>query len=176
RQRGYAVVRSIAELDAVPSGKILGFMAPANNSDDKIVSATRKALQVLSKNKKGFFLMVECPLPDHGGHSHDSSAIVDGIQQLDHAVKAALEFAQKEKHTLVLVTADHETGGLSLTGKGKKVASVNTVFSTGSHTAVPVPLFAFGPHAIRFTGMKDNTEVASICGELLHLRGFPSKP
>jgi alkaline phosphatase len=52
---------------------------------------------------------------------------------------------------------------------------VNTLFSTGNHTAVPVPLFAFGPHAIRFTGMKDNTEVASICGELLMLREFPAK-
>jgi alkaline phosphatase len=175
RRSGYAVVRSIPELDTTREKKILGFMTVANNSDDKIVGATEKALQVLSKNKNGFFLMVECPLPDYGGHSHDSSAIVDGIQQLDRAVKTALEFAQKNKHTLVLVTADHETGGLALTGKGKQAASVNTVFTTGSHTAIPVPLFAFGPHAIRFTGMKDNTEVASICGELLKLRDFPMK-
>ena len=175
KQSGYAVVRSIPELEAAQNKKIIGFMTVAENSDDKIVSATGKALQMLSKNKKGFFLMVECPLPDHGGHSHDSSAIVDGIRQLDNAVKVALEFAQKDKHTLVLVTADHETGGLALTGKGKRTASVNTVFSTGSHTAVPVPLFAFGPHAIRFTGMKDNTEVASLCGTLLRLHGFPAK-
>ena len=120
KQSGYAVVRSIAELEATQSKKILGFMTLAEDSDDKIVSVTGKALQLLRKNKKGFFLMVECPLPDHGGHSHDSSAIVDGIRQLDRAVKAALEFAQKDKHTLVLVTADHETGGLVLSGKGKR--------------------------------------------------------
>ena len=138
-----------------------------DNSDDKIVSATRKALQVLSKNKQGFFLMVECPLPDHGGHSHDSSAIVAGIQQLDRAVEAALEYARKDKHTLVVVTADHETGGVALRERAKALRSVNTVFSTGNHTAIPVPLFAFGPHAIRFTGMKDNTEIATICGDLL---------
>jgi alkaline phosphatase len=113
-------------------------------------------------------------LPDHGGHSHDSSAIVDGIQQLDRAVKAALEFAQKDRHTLVVVTADHETGGLALVGSGTRT-SVKMAFSSGSHTAIPVPLFAFGPHAVRFAGMKDNTEIASICGELLRLQGFPSK-
>jgi alkaline phosphatase len=175
KQSGYTVVHSLPELEAAQSKKIIGFMTVAENSDDKIVSATGKALQMLSKNKKGFFLMVECPLPDHGGHSHDSSAVVDGIRQLDNAVKVALEFAQKDKHTLVLVTADHETGGLALVGKGKHAGSVNTVFSVGSHTAIPVPLFAFGPHAVRFTGMKDNTEVASLCGELLRLHGFPSK-
>ena len=175
KRKGYAVVRSIAELEAAQGRKILGFMSLENNSDDKIVGATRKALQVLSKNKKGFFLMVECPLPDHGGHSHDSSAIVAGIQQLDRAVEVALEYARKDKHTLVLVTADHETGGLALAGAGKGATTVNTLFSTGNHTAVPVPLFAFGPHAIRFTGMKDNTEVASICGDLLKLRKFPAK-
>ncbi len=175
RQKGYAVVRSIPELEAVQGGKILGFMGLADNSDDKIVSATRKALQVLSKNKKGFFLMVECPLPDHGGHSHDSSAIVAGVQQFDRAVEVALEYARKDKHSLVVVTADHETGGLALAGAGKGAATVNTLFSTGYHTAIPVPLFAFGPHAIRFTGMKDNTEVAMICGDLLKLREFPAK-
>ena len=174
KRSGYAVVRSIPELDSVQSRKILGFMTVANESDDKIVGATKNALRVLRRNKKGFFLMVESPLPDHGGHSHDSSAIVDGILQLDRAVKAALEFAQKNKHTLVLVTADHETGGVALTGKGKHESGVNVVFATGSHTAIPVPLFAFGPHAIRFTGMKDNTEIASICGRLLALPGFPA--
>jgi alkaline phosphatase len=174
REKGYTVVRSMAELDTAKGRKILGFLSLANNSDDKIVGATGKALEMLSRNKKGFFLMVECPLPDHGGHSHDSSAVVDGIRQLDRAVKAALDFARNDKHTLVLVTADHETGGLALTSTGTHT-SVNTAFVTGSHTAVPVPLFAFGPHAVRFTGMKDNTEVASICGELLSLHGFPAK-
>ena len=174
RQNGYAVVRSIPELDSTKSRKILGFISPTSNRDDKIVGATEKALQTLSRNKRGFFVMIECPLPDHGGHSHDSSAIVDGIQQLDRAVKAAIEFARKDKHTLVLVTADHETGGLALTGTGTR-ASVRTAFNTGSHTAVPVPLYAYGPHAIRFTGMKDNTEISAICGELLGLHRFPTK-
>jgi alkaline phosphatase len=90
-------------------------------------------------------------------------------------VKAALDFALKDKHTLVLVTADHETGGVALTSAGKHAESVNIVFSTGGHTAIPVPLFAFGPHAVRFTGMKDNTELAFICGDLLGLHGFPAK-
>ncbi len=119
RQSGYAVVRSIPELEAAQSTKIIGFMSLAGDSDDKIVSVTGKALQLLGNNKKGFFLTDKCRCPDHGGHSHDSSAIVDGIRQLDYAVKEALEFAQKERHTLVLVTADHETGGLVLSGKGK---------------------------------------------------------
>jgi alkaline phosphatase len=174
RQKGYDVVHSMSELDSAQSKRILGFLSLASNSDDKIVGVTNKALQTLSKNKKGFFVMIECPLPDHGGHAHDSSAIVDGIAQFDRAIKLALDFARKDKHTLVLVTADHETGGLSLPGSGNRTA-VRTAFSTGGHTAVPVPLYAFGPHALRFTGMKDNTEIPSICGELLHLHGFPTK-
>jgi alkaline phosphatase len=173
RRAGYALVRSVPGLDTVRSRKLLGFMTITGNSDDKIVGVTRAALRLLGRNKKGFFLMVECPLPDHGGHAHDSSAIVDGILQLDRAVKLALDFALKDKHTLVLVTADHETGGLALTRKGKQTNGVNTAFVTGGHTAIPVPLFAFGPHAIRFTGMKDNTEIPVICGKLLALPGFP---
>jgi alkaline phosphatase len=119
--------------------------------------------------------MVENALSDHGGHSHDSSMIVESVRQFDRAVQSALEFARKDGHTLVLVTADHETGGLALLSRGRKAESVKTAFSTGSHTGIPVPLWAFGPHAIRFTGMKDNTEVAALCGELLQLRGFPTQ-
>lgn len=172
-RKGYTVVHSLPELDSTQSRKILGFLALDSTSDDKIIAVTEKALQTLSRNRKGFFLMVECPLPDHAGHSHDTTAVVDGIRNLDRAVKAALEFARKDKHTVVLVSADHETGGLSLPGSGRR--TVNMSFVTGSHTALPVPLFAFGPHAARFTGMKDNTEIPLICGELLRLRGFPTK-
>ena len=88
---------------------------------DQIVTA---AIEQLSKNKKGFFLMCEGGQIDHGGHANDAIACLGDVVSMDDAIKVAYEFYKKHpKETLIIVTADHETGGLALTGGGY---SINT--------------------------------------------------
>ena len=71
----------------------------------------------------------------------------------------ALDFAQNDGHTLVIVTADHETGGVTITGGSKEGHQVKLNFSTEDHTAVMVPVYAYGPGAENFTGIYDNTDI-----------------
>lgn len=75
----------------------------------------------------------------------------------DKAVGKALEFAARDGNTLVVVTADHETGGLTLVGGDIKSGMVSGRFTTGGHTGITVPVFAYGPGAAEFTGMNENT-------------------
>ena len=88
----------------------------------------------------------------------------------DRAVGKALDFAQKDKNTLVLITADHETGGVTVAEGhyGKKKVVVK--FNTGWHTASPVPFFAYGPGAELFSGFKDNTASFYLMKDLLKLK------
>jgi alkaline phosphatase len=77
----------------------------------------------------------------------------------DQVVKAALEFADKDGETLVIVTADHETGGLTLVNGDPAKGSVSGHFSTNDHTATPVPVFAYGPRSYLFTGVYENIAI-----------------
>lgn len=124
-----------------------------------LAKAVAKAIQVLGSNPKGFFLMVEGSQIDWGGHANNMDYLVSELIDMDQAVGKALDFAQKSKNTLVLVTADHETGGLSLTGGSLAARTVNANFSTKDHSAVMVPVYASGPSACNFTGIMQNTDV-----------------
>jgi alkaline phosphatase len=124
---------------------------------DMLPAASRKALEVLSINNKGFFLMIEGSHIDHGGHDNDQAVLIDEVLDFDEAVGAALDFAQKDGHTLVVITADHETGGVTIVGGNMTNHTVKLNFSSKGHTAVMVPVFAFGPSAEKFGGIYDNT-------------------
>ena len=92
------------------------------NSKDHIPSLadmTKKGIEVLSKNRKGFFMMVEAGRIDHAAHANDATSVIHDTLALDAAVKEAYEFYEKHpRETLILVVGDHETGGLGL-GYGK---------------------------------------------------------
>ncbi|BFN37793.1 alkaline phosphatase [Fidelibacter multiformis] len=121
---------------------------------------TRKALDILSNNNKGFFLMVEGSQIDWGGHANDMEYIRDEMLAFDDAVGAVLDFAEEDKNTLVIVTADHETGGMAvLSGDFEEHELVGYDFATKGHSAVMVPVFSFGPSAKLFGGMQDNTDI-----------------
>jgi alkaline phosphatase len=77
----------------------------------------------------------------------------------DRAIGKALEFAEKDGETLVIVTSDHETGGLTLVGGNINNKTIEVNFSTDYHTADMVPVFAYGPGAEEFTGIYENTDV-----------------
>ena len=110
--------------------------------------------------------MVEGSQVDWAGHSNDINYLKREMQDLEEAVEFAVEYANKNQDTLVIVTADHETGGLLIepasaadyTGNEVKF-SFNTAIGRGSHTGVSVPVYAYGPGSENFTGTLDNTDV-----------------
>lgn len=123
------------------------------------VEAFTKAVQYGAHNKAGFFLMQEGAQIDNGGHNNKLSYLVTELLDFDQVVKAALEFADKNGETLVIVTADHETGGLTLVNGDPAQGLVRGHFSTNDHTAIPVPVFAYGPRSYLFSGVYENTAI-----------------
>lgn len=120
-----------------------------------------KTIELLSKNKGGFFIMAEGAQIDHGGHANDLPFAVTEQHDFDRLVGEALKFADQDGQTLVIVTADHETGGLSLLDASYKKGMVRGNFSTDDHTNIMVPVFAYGPGSADFIGVYPNTKIFS---------------
>lgn len=137
--------------------------------------ATKLALQQLSKNKEGFFLMVEGSQIDWGGHSNDAEYIISELIDFDTTIGVALDFAQNNKNTLVIVTADHETGGFTLSQKEKSYQEIEPTFSTGGHSATMIPVFAKGPGEEAFSGIYENTEIFYKMMKVLGLEKYINK-
>lgn len=126
---------------------------------DFLPRVTKLALETLSKNKEGFFLMVEGSQIDWGGHANDAEYLITELVDFDNTIGVALDFAKKHKNTLVIVTADHETGGFTLSRKEKDYNVIEATFSTGGHSATMIPVFAKGPGEEHFKGIYENTEI-----------------
>ncbi len=175
---GYGVFEDQAGFDKLPADKrALGFLAKGTlDSEPSLAKLTDAALIRLSKNEKGFFLMVECAITDGGGHGNKPELTVRGTLQVDWAVRSAVEFASKRRDTLVLVTADHETGGLASCITNNPAGKLVMNYTTTSHTAIPVRLFAYGPGAHLFKGTTDNTDIAKNVCHLWNLALPPPAP
>ena len=145
--------------------KVAGFFYPehppkASKRKPSLAQLTEKAINILAKNEKGFFLMVEGSQIDWAGHKNNARRMIAETIDFDEAVGKGLSFAKKNLKTLVIVTADHETGGLAIhDGSWEKKKVSKTGFTSRDHTATMVPLFAFGPGEKVFAGFLDNTEV-----------------
>ena len=120
---------------------------------DKI---TKIALNKLASKDSPFFIMIEGSQIDWGGHANNTSYILSEFKEFDSAIKQAFNFAKNDRNTLVVVTADHETGGMSFTGR---VNRIKGRFNTKGHTATMVPVFSYGPGAEWFKGIYENTEI-----------------
>lgn len=137
------------------------------NRGDFLPAATVLAISHLSQNPEGFFLMVEGSQIDWAGHANNADYLVGEMLDFEQVVAAALDFAEKDGNTLVVVTADHETGGYTLGPKsGETDASgysdysvIEPVFATGQHSATLIPVFAYGPGAEQFKGIYQNTAI-----------------
>ena len=103
--------------------------------------------------------MTEGAQVDYGGHANDMSYVASEVMDFDQVIGKAMQFADADGQTLVIVTADHETGGLSLLAGDYANGYVSGNFSTNDHTAIPVPVFAYGPQSFRFRGVYENTEL-----------------
>ncbi|HZW77214.1 MAG TPA: alkaline phosphatase [Flavobacteriaceae bacterium] len=126
---------------------------------DFLPKATRLAIDKLSENNNGFFLMIEGSQIDWGGHSNEADYLVEELLDFDDTLGVALDFARENGETLVLVTADHETGGFTLAADGKDYNKIKMTFSTTGHSATMVPVFAEGPGADLFGGIYENNEI-----------------
>lgn len=135
---------------------------------DFLSKATEIAIQFLSKDNSGFFLMSEGSQIDWGGHENNAPYLVSELIDFDDAVGKALDYAEKEGNTLVIVTSDHETGGFTLAAKKKKTedgeaysdySEIGMTFSTTGHSATLIPVFAYGPGSKEFAGVYENTNI-----------------
>lgn len=166
RQRGYVVRRGVGFRNLPMEGEkpFVNFtheMEPpaASAGREYLPRATRLAANFLQKrSEKGFFLMVESSQIDWANHSNDATWLKAEMADFDRTVRAALEFAASNGETLVIVTGDHECGGLALTQTESRKHFMPK-FSSKAHTAAMVPVFAYGPRANLFSGVFENTEI-----------------
>jgi len=131
--------------------------------DDFLPRSTELAMEHLSKDEDGFFLMVESSQIDWGGHANKATFLIEEVLDFDLTVGKALDFAEKDGNTLVIVTADHETGGFALSATTvfgqRNYKGIKPTFSTGGHTASLIPVLAYGPGAERFIGVYQNNDI-----------------
>ena len=156
QKKGYSFASTTEELMAVERGPVVALLAdkdlkPALDRGDLLPESVTKALQLLD-NEKGFFLMIEGSMIDDGGHDNKAGHTMEEIFDFDRTLGIVLEWAEKDGETLVIVTGDHATGGMTLLGGniGKQKIEVN--FSTTGHNGIVLPVFAWGPHSGEFVG------------------------
>ena len=160
---GWKVYDTLADIDttcmkyAVLAAK--GHMPKAPERGDFLPDGVETALKTLSQDEDGFFLMVEGSQIDFACHAQDSVNMVEETVDFSKAVQIALDFAKADGNTLVVVTADHETGGLTMIDPQGHYSNVSFNYSTRSHTCLPVIVYAYGPGAELFTGWMQNNEL-----------------
>ena len=195
-QSSHMVLTTKAEMDTFDysnEGRLVGLFAdealrdketPENHifeptSSEMLNFAINRSEQFTYSGCRGFFIMVEGSQVDWAGHANDLNFLKREMEDFDEAVRTALDFAKNNQETLVIVTADHETGGLLIepatptdyTSPEVKF-SFNTGIGYGSHTGVPVPIYAYGPGSENFTGTLDNTDVYYAMVEALDLSSY----
>ncbi len=166
---------SLGDFNAIKAHSKVAYLLAANHMPPKakgrgdfLPNATALGIQFLNKDNSNFFLMVEGSQVDWGGHANDSDYLISELIDFDNAIGKALDFAKQDGNTLVIVTADHETGGFTLASTTKKNADgkeysdyneITGTFSTGGHSATLIPVFAYGPGAEEFSGVYENNEI-----------------
>ena len=131
---------------------------------DFSTSAFEAAISYFQKAERSFFLMIEGSQIDWGGHDNDADYLISEMLDFEKVVEAALDFAEKDGNTVVVVTSDHEAGGFTLGANEKDTSysshdNIVATFSTTGHSASLVPVMAFGPGAERFAGIYNNTDI-----------------
>ena len=165
KAKQYQVIDTFPNIASVNSGKLAGFVAyedPKRMLDgrgNQLVPCTQTALRILSKNTKGFFLMVEGSQIDWGGHSNNTDYVTSEMIDFDKAIGEVLDFVEKDGNTLLIITADHETGGMALLDGDIATGKVEAKFLTDHHTGVMIPVFAYGVGAAAFAGIYNNNNI-----------------
>ncbi len=183
RAKDYIMVDTLPDLDGITNGNAMALCdetkMPRYIKDGRdpmmLAKGTAKALEIITANSegRGFFMMVEGSLIDGAGHTNDAEMLLGEMLDFDNAVGVAFDYADTHPGTLVIVVADHETGGLTIpAGKENFLlpdSGIEFRWSTGGHTGTMVPMFAYGTGAAYFSGIVDNTEVNRRMEEILGL-------
>ena len=169
-KRGYDVFDSADAMAKSTSDRMIGLFASDVMSTERpeptIAEMTAKAISTLAANPKGFFLMSEGAQIDSKAHGNDMDGVIRQMSMFDEAVRVALDVAAKSGDTLVIVTADHDTGGMAAQDPNDKNPKVTAGWVSGGHSANMVPIYAYGPGADLFTGTHQNTDIPKICAQL----------
>ena len=132
---------------------------------DFLARASSIAVEFLSTGEAGYFLMIESSQIDWAGHGNQVEYMKAEVNDFERTIDAVLDYAEKDRETLVIVTADHETGGFTLGAAGVNsygtadYSVIEPSFASTNHSAALVPVFAFGPGAENFIGVYENTEI-----------------
>ena len=171
KAKGYTYVDKLEDIAGAEGDRFLGLydeydLQPSLDRGPILMESTMKAIRMLD-NKKGFFLMVEGSQIDDWCHRNKVGHMCEELFDFDKVIGAVLEWAEKDGHTLVVVTADHNTGGLTLLKGSIEDREVKVHFSTKGHDGIVVPVFAYGPGAEAFAGFFENGEIGHIVRKLL---------
>ena len=167
KQRGYDVVFNLKEMNRSKSDRLCALLSENEEPGDVdqrgpiLKDGVTKALDILSKNPKGFMLLVEGSQIDWACHNNDSPYLQKELAEFDEMLGIVLDWAERDGNTLVVVTADHETGGVTMPDGDIKKGQNEIKYSTGGHTGVMVPVFSYGPGAEIFSGIQQNYDVAN---------------
>ncbi|MBH16469.1 MAG: hypothetical protein CME30_04210 [Gemmatimonadetes bacterium] len=163
---------SILSQDSTTS-HILGLFSPGEmpmslrGRSPSLAEMTTAGIDILDRNPNGFFLLVENEGSDTYSHRNlDREVLVAEMLEFDDAVGIALSYFREHPETLIVVTSDHETGGITL--RGDEERDIVMEYATTSHTAALVPLFAIGPGSAQLGGLKRNDEIGKILIGLLN--------
>lgn len=165
QKKGYHVSRTLDDFFAYDKNSRI-FAVPYDKDTplpdergDLLARASLKGINLMNQNKNGFFMMIEGSQLDDYGHFNQLDLLMKETLDFDQTVGEVMKWAAKDGETLVVVTADHETGGLTLVNGNKDEGRVECCFSTKDHSGAMVPVYAFGPGAENFTGIFENTDV-----------------
>ena len=171
--RGYTLTRSLDSLLAFEGQRVValpydGDPDPAPARGDMLRRGAMKAIQLLERNRKGYAMLIEGSQIDWACHNNDSAYMRAELADFELMLHAVLDYAERDGHTLVVVTADHETGGLTLPDGDIEAGTNDVRYLWGSHTGCMVPVFAYGPGAEIFSGIQQNTDIPRKIRQLMN--------
>ena len=147
---GFTYVTTSAEMLALKEGSRsfaqftndLWTLAPSDINTPNLEMMTKKAIDILDDTEEGFFLMVEGAHIDKHSHSNEDAKMTEALQEFDETIEYILEYAKADGETLVIITADHETGAIVANSDG------TYSFTSGSHSAANVPVLVYGSEVL----------------------------
>lgn len=180
KAKGYSIYTDTTSYYASKGKKAMAILADdhlkAANKDrgNYLPRAVETTINLLKDNKKGFMMMVEGSQIDWACHGNDPEMLRAEMADFDKTIGVALDYAKKDGNTLVLVFADHETGGVTLppvetNSLSEEYGDYTVKFSTGAHTGTLIPVFAYGPGAESFQGIYENYEIFR---KIMKLKGW----
>ena len=161
---GYTVALTEEELMAADL-PVIGILAPDNlpvamERGDLYRRTVARGLDILSRESgdQGFVMMLEGSCIDDWLHGNDIEKAMEELLDFDRTIGDVLAWAAADGHTLVVVTADHNTGALTLQDGNLEEGRIGVAFGSESHNGIAVPVYAWGPGSDAFTGIRDNAE------------------